>query len=149
MTASKWRERVEEKALRGRLWAAFGMEQFVRIMWERFSCSVGGRGKMKGKLEQTATGRRRRRTKNCLNLSRTAVTCVVKGNCCVGHTKRGSQEIGKNYLEVYLEDDVLRLWASVKVRECYNEVDSEDEGRTGIAQEILRQRMDFLRSHTK
>ena len=44
--------------------------------------------KMKGKLEQTAIGRRRRRTKKSLNLSRTAVTCVVKGNCCVGHTKR-------------------------------------------------------------
>ena len=35
--------------------------------------------------------------------------------------------------------------ASVKVRECHNEVESEDDGRVSIAQDILRKRTDFLR----
>ena len=40
MTASKWREMVEQKAFRGKLWAAFGMEQLARKMWERFTIDM-------------------------------------------------------------------------------------------------------------
>ena len=32
VTASRWREMIEEKAFRGKLWVAFATEQFVRIM---------------------------------------------------------------------------------------------------------------------
>ena len=70
------------------------------------------------------------------------------GVSALRHTKRRSQEIGQNYLEVFLDDDRLRLWASVKVRECYNEVELEDEGRVSIVQDILRQSPDFLRRIT-
>ena len=33
----------------------------------------------------------------------------------------------------------------MKVRECYNEVEQEDEGRQSIVQESLRKSTDFLR----
>ena len=36
------------------------------------------------------------------------------------------------------------MWASVKARECHNEVEVEDEGRVGIAQDMLRESTDFL-----
>ena len=44
----------------------------------------------------------------------------------------------KSCLEQFRIDDKLSVWASVKVRECYNEVDAEDESRLSIAQDILR-----------
>ena len=36
-------------------------------------------------------------------------------------------------LETFLGDGKLRAWTSVKVRECYNEVEQEDDGRQSIA----------------
>ena len=43
VTAPRWREVIEEKALRGKLWAAFVMEQIARRMLEHFTIkkSVG------------------------------------------------------------------------------------------------------------
>ena len=37
VTASKWREMIEQKANRRKLWATFDMEHLVRRMWERFT----------------------------------------------------------------------------------------------------------------
>ena len=37
------------------------------------------------------------------------------------------------------------VWASIKVRECYNEVEAEDAGRLSIANNILRTSHDFIR----
>ena len=37
MTASRWREMIAQKASRGMLWVAFGIEQFVRRMWKHFT----------------------------------------------------------------------------------------------------------------
>ena len=36
-TAARWREIVEQKAFRGKLWVAFGMAQHVRRMWGHFT----------------------------------------------------------------------------------------------------------------
>ena len=35
--AAQWKEMVELKAYRGKLWKVFGMEQFVRGVWEHFT----------------------------------------------------------------------------------------------------------------
>ena len=35
--AARWRELMEQKSLCGKLWVAFGMEQYVRRVWERFT----------------------------------------------------------------------------------------------------------------
>ena len=42
-----------------------------------------------------------------------------------------------NYLEAFLGNGKLSMWASSKVRECYSEVEQEDEGRLCIAHDIL------------
>ena len=36
VTASRWREMIEQKVFRGKLWVAFGMERCVRRMCEHF-----------------------------------------------------------------------------------------------------------------
>ena len=41
-------------------------------------------------------------------------------------------------LEVFLGQGKLSAWTSVKVRECYSEVEQEDEDRQSIVQDILR-----------
>ena len=46
----------------------------------------------------------------------------------------------ENYLEEFLADGKVSMWASVKVRESYGQVELEDEGRVSIAQDILRVR---------
>ena len=59
----------EQKAFRGVLWAAIGMEQYVRDTWERFTPKNAWPGQFrqmrrrKGKMEQTADDKKRRRTK--------------------------------------------------------------------------------------
>ena len=68
---------------------------------------------------------KRRRTKMCWNSSGTAVTCVLQFS--------DAQSI------------ILDRWATVKVRECNNEVESEDESRASITQDILHKSTDFLR----
>ena len=84
VTASKWREMVEQKAFRGKVWAAFGMAsiraQTVRTFHHQNSMgqvSFGRCGKRKDKTEQTAGGNRRRHIKENLNLSDAAATCVL------------------------------------------------------------------------
>ena len=37
VAASKWRALIEQTASRGKLWAAFGLEQFLCGMWDRFT----------------------------------------------------------------------------------------------------------------
>ena len=49
--------------------------------------------------------------------------------------------LGKNHLGY----GKLSIWASAKVRECYNEAEPEDKGGQSIPQDILRKRRDFLR----
>ena len=51
---------------------------------------------------------------------------------------RGCQESWANYLEKLLGNGELSLWTSAKVRECYSEVEEEDEVRQSIVQDILR-----------
>ena len=46
---------------------------------------------------------------------------------------------------VFHKHDKLSAWTGGNVRECYNEVEQEDEDRPGIAQDILQMSTDFLR----
>ena len=64
-------ERDEQEACPGKLWVAFGMEQYVRRMWEHFtvkkawarSVILVESGKKKGKKEYKAIGKRSRHTR--------------------------------------------------------------------------------------
>ena len=51
----------------------------------------------------------------------------------------------ENYLEVFLKDDRLSMWAYENMREGYDEVGLEDEVRVSIAQDIPRKSTDFLK----
>ena len=37
MKTAQWRDMMEQKAFRGKLWKVSGMEQFLRGMWEHFT----------------------------------------------------------------------------------------------------------------
>ena len=50
-----------------------------------------------------------------------------------------------NELETFLGNGKFSVWTSAKVRECYNEVEQEDEDGQSIVQGILRKSTDFLR----
>ena len=50
----------------------------------------------------------------------------------------------ESYNEEFQKDGTLSAWASFKVKECYEKVESEEKGRLSIAQDILRNSMDFL-----
>ena len=52
----------------------------------------------------------------------------------------GSQAIGQSSWK----NDKLRVWSSVTVRECYSEVEQEDDGRRSIAQQIVYTSTDVL-----
>ena len=99
--------------------------------------------KRKGNTEKTTIGNSRRRTKKSVDLSGTAVTCVLNADPSACEAVKSRD--WKNYLDVFLKDDKLSISASLKVRECYNEVELEDEGRINIAQDILRKSTGFSR----
>ena len=122
----------------GRLWHGASCAQnvgtfTVKKAWAR---SVVAELEKKGK-----TGKKARESRS---LSGTAVTCALKVYQCVVHTQFG-QVNGKHCLEEFVKDGRFSVSASVKVRECYNEVEAEDEGRLSIAQDILRKSTDILR----
>ena len=54
----------------------------------------------------------------------------------------------EKYLGELLGRNKRSIWTSAKVRECYSEVEQEDEGRVSIAQAILRKSTGFLRRIT-
>ena len=80
--------------------------------------------KVNGKMGQKADGNRRRRAKKSLSWLGTAVTCMRRD--------------WEKYLGVFLIDGKLSIWASVKMRECYSEVELEDEGWVSIAQDTIQ-----------
>ena len=51
----------------------------------------------------------------------------------------------ENYLEDFLKYSQFSIWANEKVRECYSEVQLEDEGRVSIAQDVIRKGTGFLK----
>ena len=54
----------------------------------------------------------------------------------------------EKYLGELLGRNKRSIWTSAKVRECYSEVEQEDEGHVSIAQAILRKSTGFLRRIT-
>ena len=124
------------------------MEQSVRGMWEHFTITKAWARTVLVDVEkerqdgQKAVGNRRDRTKTSWSLSGTGVTCALKVYLCVVHTTQGGQVIGKTLWKT--SSKMAGSAHGVKVRECYNEVEAEDEFRLSIKQDILRQSTDFL-----
>ena len=92
--------------------------------------------------KHTEGGNTRRRTRRNSSFCCTALTCASMAHQCAKQTMLRCQAMGKCSWKMAK----LSAWASAKVRECYNEVEQEDEGRKSIAAQILQTRnTDFLR----
>ena len=57
LKSKEWREVVERKALRGRLWKIFGSHQSLREMWEYFTLE----GQEQERFQRTIHGKSKRR----------------------------------------------------------------------------------------
>ena len=76
-------------------------------------------------MERMAGGNTRRRTRRSLSFCGTALTCASKGADPLGTLCGEVRRSGK--LFVFSAIGKLSVCTSVKVRECYNEVEQEDE----------------------
>ena len=119
VTASKWREMVELKAFRGRLWAAFGMGQFVRQMWECFTLEkVWARSVLADVEKERQNGTdgewpQETRYKEELELVRHSSDLRFEGILMRRAHYAGKSGDWENYLEEFLKDR-LNILASVK-----------------------------------
>ena len=122
-TASKWREMVEQKAFRGKLWAAFGLEQVVRKLWECLTIKQAWTRSVladaQSERQNGTDGRWQQETpyREELGLVRHSsalcLGCILMcGAYCA--VKSGDWE---NSLEEFSRDGTPSTWASVNVRE--------------------------------
>ena len=73
----------------------------------------------------------------------------VSGRCADAPSiLRGEVRRWGELFQIILKNGMLSILASAKVRECYGEVEQEDESRQSIVQDILRGSADFLRETT-
>ena len=123
MSASKWRELVEQKAIRGKLWAPCGIEQLVRRVRERFAIKKALARSVLADAENArqqgtdADGNTRRRTRRSSSFLRHSTDL-----CCGDWQMRQAHIAVKsvdwaNYLEVFSGNDKLSAWTSAKVKE--------------------------------
>ena len=84
-------------------------------------------------MERTAGGNTRRRSSRSLSFC--LHTTDLRFGCTLMLQAYNAGKSGgwANYLEVFLGNGKLSEWASAKVRECYNDVEQEDEDRPSIA----------------
>ena len=54
----------------------------------------------------------------------------------------------ESYQEEFRKDGKLSVWASIEEGECHDEVEAEDDGRSSVAQDVLRKSTDFSRRIT-
>ena len=123
MSASKWRELVEQKAIRGKLWAACGIEQLVRRVRERFAIkkavarSVSADAENARQLGTDGRWQHEMPYKQELELLRHST------DLCFGDWQMRQAHITvmsvdwTNYLEVFSGNDKLSALTSAKVKE--------------------------------
>ena len=120
------------------------MEQFARKRWERFTIRKAWPDhfwqmqKLKGKMEQTAGGNRETPHKEGLELVRHSSDLRFGGVPMRRVFTVGKSGDWETYLGKFLKDGKLSMLASVKVRECYSDVELGDEGRVSIVQDTTR-----------
>ena len=130
-----------QKAFRGKLWAAFDMEQFARRMLERFTT------KKAWARSVLADGRWQHETphKEELELVRHCNDLRFAGVLMRRACYAEKSDDWKNSLDEFLGNDILSIWVIAKVKEIYSEVEQRDEGRRSIAQDILWKSTEFQR----
>ena len=142
---------MEHNSFRGTLWVAFGMEQYLRRMWELFTDKKSmGESSLVGCGKREAGRNTRQLAKGVAIQAGSGIGQAQKWLefflvCqCVEHTTQAGQGIGwERYEEGFQKDGRLSVWASTEVKECYDKVESEDIGRLSIAEDILCKSTDF------
>ena len=141
---------MEHKTFHVKLSVALGMQQYLRRMWELFTdkksmgqSSLVGCGKERQEGIQ-GNWQKESPFKQYLELVKRGsdLSCDGGSMCRAYNAGRSGWESHK---EEFQKDGGLSVWASMKVKECYDKVESEDTGRLSVAQDILRKSTDFLR----
>ena len=151
VAASNWRALVEQKAFCGKLPAAFGLEQLLLSMWERFTIKKSVRQIDLGRCRKSEAIRSGRQvaTRNAVQGGGRAFAaqhspalrrCANAPSALCGEVMRLTKLFGQ-----FLRNGKLRGWRRARVRECYNKVEQEEEDRQSIAQDILRKSTEFMR----
>ena len=115
VTASKWKEMVEQKLFGGRVWRAFGMEQFARKMWERLTLkkawvrSVVAEADKERQNGTDGDGQHEPPYKEELELVRRSSEFCFEGILMRRACEAGKPGDWKNYLEVFFKDDRLSM----------------------------------------
>ena len=149
MNGREWKEMIRQKASR-ELLAAFGVDDFLRKMWERFTVKKACRTVLEEAARVAQLGIDGSWQKESLYKEELEFLRVVEDLRFDGSSVRKVFRAGKegDWEKVFVRNDKFSAWTSVKVRECYSEVEQEDEGRLSIAQGILPKSTDFLRHRT-
>ena len=121
-----WRRKASSCS---KLRLALGMRQFVRRMWRRFTIN-----KKVGQIGLGRCGKRKARRDRRWLATRVSVLKGAGASILRGEVRR----LGESFRRI------LGKWnaqqgASAKVRDCYSEVEQEDEGRLTIAHEIFEE----------
>ena len=125
-----------EKAFRGKLWKAFGMEHFSRRMWELFTVQKTW---AKAVFSDMAKERQQGIHGNWQTESpfNEELDMIKRSNdlCVNGFLMRRAYHAGKSgtwesYNEEFQKRGKLSAWASLKVKEWYEVVESEERGRS-------------------
>ena len=139
VTAARRTEMIEEKAFRGERWVTYGLEQLVRRMWKHFSIRkawarsvlvVAERERQEGR---EGIWQQESPFKEELELVKHSRNLRCEGLLIRPAYYARKSGVWESYLEELVKDDKLRVRASIKVRECCNEVEAEDEDRLSIA----------------
>ena len=137
---------MEQKAFRRKLWVVFGMEQYLRRMWEHFTVkrvlakavlSDAERERQEGKQgnwqKDSPFKQELEPVKRSSDLSFNGL--LMRRAYCAGNWE--------SYKEEFQKDGKLSVWASIKVTECYENVQYVEKGRPSIAQDILGKKYGF------
>ena len=148
--ASKWRARIEQKASRGKLWTALGLEQFLCRMWERFTIqkSVGqiDLGSCRNCDAVRNGGRWQHETPYKEELEHLRHRIDLRFGCLPMRQAYNAGKSGDwaNVLETFVENGKFSVCTSVQVREGYNEVEQEGEDRRSVVTGQSAEKHDFL-----
>ena len=145
VTNARWKTTIEHKVSQGRLSAAFGSDNFVKVMWKRYAAQKRWARQMEGAtkavLQETSSWQEESPHKKELGLF-----CVSSDMRLDGTLIRQASKAGKagDWSEIP-ESDRHNAWTSAKLQECSNEVKQDDDEPKSIVQQILQKGTDFVR----
>ena len=114
---------IRQKASRGKLLAAFGVDDFLRTMWERFTVQKAwARTVLEAAARVAQLGTEGSWQKESPYKVDFELLRKVKDLRFDGSLMRKAGD-----WEEFFRNEKLSVWASVKVRECFNEAEQIEE----------------------